>query len=32
VSGSQHFDISREAFVELFGDDGISKGTMNAQF
>lgn len=30
--GTSHFDLSKEAFVALFGQDGIQKGTMEANF
>jgi hypothetical protein len=30
--GTSHFDLSKEAFVALFGQEGIQKGTMEANF
>lgn len=31
-SGTSHFDISKEAYYELFGDEGIQKGHMIADY
>ena len=31
-AGTSHFDLSKEAFVELFGQEGIQKGTMEGHF
>jgi hypothetical protein len=30
--GTSHFDLSKEAFVALFGQEGIQKGTMEGNF
>lgn len=31
-AGTSHFDLAKDAFVALFGQDGINKGTMEANF
>ena len=31
-AGQSHFDISKEAYYQLFGDEGIRQGHMNADF
>ena len=31
-AGTSHFDISKEAFVTLFGQEGLNKGTMEGTF
>lgn len=31
-TGTSHFDLSKEAFVALFGQQGLQKGTMQGNF
>lgn len=31
-ANTSHFDLSKEAFIELFGQEGINKGTMEGNF
>lgn len=31
-AGTSHFDISKEAFVALFGQEGLNKGTMEGNY
>jgi hypothetical protein len=31
-AGTSHFDLSKEAFTALFGQDGLIKGTMEGNF
>ena len=31
-AGTSHFDLSKEAFILLFGQEGIQKGTMEGNF